>query len=216
MDRLLLSCYPRLLARIDQKFPAELRSVLSPEDILQDTFTYAFRGVASFRPEGADAFYRWLTAIADNRLIDTVRAQQAAKRGGGRGTGQNARSSIAALIDLVALNDRTPSRSAGGHEAAAAVQVALAGLKDEYREALALRFLEGLSVADTAARLGKTEPAVHKLCSRGLQSLREAMGEAAKYLSKGLGAEEVAEGSPLCVLVNESPPGSGRATEAVA
>lgn len=184
LDRLLLDAYPKLLARVDQKLPGELRSTIAPEDIIQDVFATAFRGIGGFRPEGPDAFYRWLTAIADNRVIDVVRAQHAAKRGGGKGMQGQERSSIAALIDLVAVNDRTPSRSAGGHEAAAAVQVALAGLKLEYREALALRYLEGLSVAEAAARLGKTEPAVHKLCSRGLQALRESMGEAGKYLSK--------------------------------
>ncbi|MBX3376251.1 MAG: sigma-70 family RNA polymerase sigma factor [Phycisphaeraceae bacterium] len=184
LDRLLLDAYPKLLARVDQKLPGEVRGAVAPEDIIQEVFATAFRNIGAFRPEGQDAFYRWLTAIADNRVIDVVRAQNAAKRGGGRGVAGQERSSIAALIDVVAVNDRTPSRSAGGHEAAAAVQVALAGLKPEYREALALRYLEGLGVAETAARMGKTEPAVHKLCSRGLQALREAMGEAAKYLSR--------------------------------
>lgn len=186
MDRLLLDSYGKLLARVDQKLPAELRSVISPEDIIQDAYSQAFRGIASFQPEGEDAFYRWLSTIADNRVIDAVRAHNAAKRGGGRAAAAGPeRSSVVALIDLLAVNEWTPSRSAGGHEAAAAIQVALAGLKGEYREALELRYLEGLSVADTAARLGKTEPAIHKLCSRGLQSLRESMGEAAKYLSRG-------------------------------
>ncbi len=185
LDRLLLDSYPKLLARVEEKLPRELRSVVAPEDIIQEAFATAFRSIGAFRPEGPDAFYRWLTAIADNRIIDVVRAQNAAKRGGGRvGAGGQERSSIAALIDLVAVSERTPSRSAGGHEAAAAVQVALAGLKQEYREALSLRYLEGLSVAETAGRLGKTEPAVHKLCSRGLQALREGMGEATKYLSR--------------------------------
>lgn len=184
LDRLLLDAYPKLLARVDQKLPEEVRGAVAPEDIIQEVFATAFRSIGAFRPEGQDAFYRWLTVIADNRVIDVVRAQNAAKRGGGRGVAGQERSSIAALIDMVAVNDRTPSRSAGGHEAAAAVQVALAGLKPEYREALALRYLEGLGVAETAARMGRTEPAVHKLCSRGLQALREAMGEAAKYLSR--------------------------------
>jgi RNA polymerase sigma-70 factor, ECF subfamily len=184
LDRLLLDAYPKLLARVDQKLPTDLRSTIAPEDIIQDAFTTAFRSIATFRPEGPDAFYRWLTAIADNRVIDAVRAHHAAKRGGGRAAAGPERSSIAALIDLVAINDRTPSRSAGGHEAAAAVQVALAGLKQEYRDALTFRYLEGLDVAETAAKLGKTEPAVHKLCSRGLQTLRESMGEATKYLSR--------------------------------
>ncbi len=186
LDRLLLDSYGKLAARVDQKLPAELRRVIAPEDIIQETFSQAFRGIASFRPEGEDSFYRWLTTIADNRVVDAVRAHNAAKRGGGRaGTAGPERSSVVALIELLAVNEWTPSRSAGGHEAAAAIQVALAGLKAEYREALELRYLEGLSVADTAARLEKTEPAIHKLCSRGLQSLRESMGEAAKYLSRG-------------------------------
>lgn len=186
LDRLLLDSYGKLLARVDQKLPAELRSVISPEDIIQDVFSQAFRGIAGFQPDGDDAFYRWLTAISDNRVVDAVRAHNAAKRGGGRAAAEGpGRSSVVALIDLLAVNEWTPSRSAGGHEASAAIQVALAGLKGEYREALELRYLEGLSVADTAARLGKTEPAIHKLCSRGLQALRESMGEAARYLSRG-------------------------------
>ena len=186
LDRLLLDHYPRLASRVEQKLPDDLRAVVAPEDIIQETFTDAFRRIGSFRPDGQDAFYRWLTAIADNRVTDAVRAARAAKRGGGRQRVQGPeRSSIAALIDLLAVNERTPSRSAGGHEAGAAVQVALAGLKPEYRAALHLRFLEGLSSADVAARLNKTEPAVHKLCSRGLQALRDSLGEAAKYLSRG-------------------------------
>lgn len=184
LDRLLLDSYGKLLARVEEKLPRELKSVVAAEDVIQDVFATAFRSIGTFRPDGTDAFYRWLTAIADNRVIDVVRAQNAAKRGGGRASAGQEKSSIAALIDLVAADDRSPSRSAGGHEAAAAVQVALAGLKGEYREALSLRYLEGLSVEETAARLGKTEAAVHKLCSRGLQALRESMGEAGKYLSR--------------------------------
>ena len=185
LDRLLLEHYPKLAARVDQKLPSELRSVVAPEDIIQDTFADAFRAIAGFRPEGTGAFYRWLTAIADNRLTDAVRSHNAAKRGGGRARAEGpCRNSIGALVGLVAVSERTPSRSAGGHEAAAAVQVALAGLKDEHREALSLRYLEGLPVAEAAGRLGKTEAAVHKLCSRGLQALRESMGEAARYLSR--------------------------------
>lgn len=186
LDRLLLDSYGKLLVRVDQQLPADLRSVIAPEDIIQETFSQAFRGIGSFRPDGEDAFYRWLTAIADNRVIDAVRAHKAAKRGGGRAAAVGSgRSSVVALVNLLAVNEWTPSRSAGGHEASAAIQVALAGLKGEYREALELTYLEGLSVADTAARLGKTEAAIHKLCSRGLQALRESMGEAAKYLSRG-------------------------------
>jgi RNA polymerase sigma-70 factor, ECF subfamily len=186
LERLLLDAYPRLVPRLEQQLPADLRTVVAVDDIIQETFADAFRGIASFKPGGNDAFMAWIGTIADHRLLDAIRTYRAAKRGGGRETGQTplgARSSIADLVQLMAVTDRTPSRSAGGHEAAAAVQVALAGLKDEYREALRLRFLEALPVADVAARLGRTEASVHKLCSRGLQAMREAMGEATRYLS---------------------------------
>ncbi len=187
LDRLLLAHFRRLAARVDQKLSDDLRSLISPEDIIQETFADAFRRIGAFRPDGNDAFYRWLSAIADHRVTDAVRAQNAAKRGGGRVRVQGpeaGRSSIAALIDLMAADDRTPSRTARKGEAAAALHVALARLKPTYREALVLRYLEGLSVAEAAARLGKSETSVHKLCSHGLQELRASMGEAARYLSR--------------------------------
>jgi RNA polymerase sigma-70 factor (ECF subfamily) len=188
LDRLLLGHYAKLAARVDQKLPTDLRTLIAADDIIQETFTDAFRRIGSFRPEGPDAFYRWLVAIADNRITDAVRSFRAAKRGGGRAAANghvDGRTSIAALVDLVAVSDRTPSRSAGGHEVAAAIHVALAGMKPEYREPLMLRYLQGLSVSETALRMGKTEASVHKLCSRGLQALRGSMGEASGYLSRG-------------------------------
>ena len=66
----------------------------------------------------------------------------------------------------------------------AAVQRAISGLKPEYEEAIRLRYIEGRSVADAATRMGKTERAVHKLCSRAMQKLRESLGDDASFLSK--------------------------------
>ena len=187
VSRLMIDLYPKLAARVEQRLPADLKAVIAAEDILQEALADAFVRIGTFRPEGEDSFYRWIVSIAENRLIDAVRSQRAAKRGGEwnrLSAGAFGRSSIACLVDLLAASDHTPSQSVGTHEAAAAVQVALAGLRQEYREALSLRYLQGLPVAEVAARLGKTESAVHKLCSRGLQGLRESMGEAAKYLSR--------------------------------
>lgn len=184
LDRLLLAHYGPLHARVVKRLPRRFCAVIAPEDIIQETFAEVFQTIGKFIPEGGDAFYRWIATVAEHRLLDAVRALRAAKRGGGRAPAANVHaSSIAALVDLVAVSERTPSRSAGGHEAAAAVQVALAGLRGEYREALLLRYFQAMPIAEVAARMGKTESAVHKLCSRALQALREAMGEAAKYMS---------------------------------
>lgn len=188
LEGLLLDHYGPIAMRIEKQVPASMRATLGVDDLVQETFAEAFKGIASFVPAGPGAFGAWLGTIADHRVLDALRAHRAAKRGGGwrkidAGHGGNS-GSIAALIDLIAVSERTPSRSVSGHEAAAAVHVALAGLRAEYRDALRLRYLLALPVAEVAGRMGKTESAVHKLCARGLQQLREAMGDAGRYLSR--------------------------------
>jgi RNA polymerase sigma-70 factor (ECF subfamily) len=175
LNRLLLTHYGPLTARVEKRIPGALRSVIAPEDVLQEVFTEVFQTIASFRPAGSDGFYRWLATIADHRLLDVVRAHRAAKRGGGRAVATLAQSSIAPLVELVAVTERTPSVSASGREAAAAVQIGLAGLEPAYREVLTLRYLRGLTVAEAAERMGRTEGSMHRLCSRALLALRGAM-----------------------------------------
>lgn len=188
LERLLMSHHRALHALIDSRIPATLRSYLSADDLLQETFAEAYRGVGAFRPDGPNAFIKWLTTIAEHRVLDAVRSHKAAKRGGGRAPVNAAvnadNSAVLALLDLVAVHDRTPSRSAAGHEAVSAVQSAIQSLKPDYRDAIRFRYLEGLSVADAAARMNRTERAIHKLCSRGLQRLRESLGDASNFLTK--------------------------------
>src|SRR5690349_15544417 len=84
LNRLLLTHYGPLAARLDKRIPAQMRSLIAPEDILQEVFAEVFQTVAGFKPGSPDAFYKWLATIADHRLLDAVRAHRAAKRGGGR------------------------------------------------------------------------------------------------------------------------------------
>lgn len=185
LQKLLARWQRRLLLRIERKLPPRMRGVISPEDILQDAFVDVFRGVARFRDNGEDAFYRWLVTIVDNRLIDSVRALQAAKRGGAWAQLTESESQAVPLVEMLEVNSRTPSRSVARRETAGAVLRALDAIAPDYREALRLRFVEGLDVSDTARRLGRTEWAVHKLCRRGLDQLRSAMGESGNFFSEG-------------------------------
>lgn len=183
LDRLLLRMHPRLAARVERRLPPDVRSVCAPEDILQDTYGDAFRNVDQFTvrdgQDPGEAFFRWLAAISDHRVVDAVRALRAAKRGGAGHAGPNApaRSSLAPIFELLAIDSHTPSRDARAHELEDALRGAIAGLYPAYREALELRYLKGLSPAEVAARLGRTEAAVHKLCGRALGALREVLVE---------------------------------------
>lgn len=189
LERLLVLHYDRLLAEFTPKLPAEFRSVLTAEDVLQETFVVAFREITGFAPLGPGSFHAWLSAIAQHRLFDLVKNLRAVKRGGGR-AGVEARAaagdtSLISLLEALRVDLHTPSRSAAGHEAVRAVHVGLAGLREDYREALRLRYIEGLSVAQTAARLGRTERAVHMLCHRALLELRKFLGRSSQFFSHG-------------------------------
>ena len=87
------------------------------------------------------------------------------------------------LLDLVAAPGRTPSRVLARRDAVAAMQTALASIPEHYQQAVWLVYIEGHPVAEAAARLGKTERAIHGLCRSALKLLRERLGSASQFLS---------------------------------
>lgn len=60
------------------------------------------------------------------------------------------------------------------------LDVGLASLGASYRQVLLLRYLEALSLEETAGRLGITVPAVAKRAERGLEKLRKVMAPAGR------------------------------------
>jgi len=188
LSPLLYAHYERLLQRIRRNLPPDVQGVIDAEDVVQQAHIKAFQGIAGFRPQEQPSFYYWLAKIADNTLVDEVKKQRRQKRGGGRRAADAAAnglaSSAAALLDVLAVHEQTPSRSANRHDAARAVQVALAGLEERQRQALSLVYLEGLSLDEAAARMQATKEAVRSLAYRELKALREAMGSMSNYLSR--------------------------------
>ena len=185
-EQLLWTHYDRLQRFIDQNIPPVVRSTVSADDILQETFVVAWQQIGSFEDRHTDALYTWLRTIAKNKLTDRVRAQAAAKRGGGKQVVENRgdQSSMADLVDLVIASAKSPSGSVARREAERITLVTLAQLKEDYRRAITLRYLEGRSVAETAAAMDRTERSIHMLCNRALKKLREALGRSSHYLSK--------------------------------
>ena len=185
-EQLLWTHYDRLQRFIDQNIPPVVRSTVSADDILQETFVVAWQQIGSFEDRHTDALYTWLRTIAKNKLTDRVRAQAAAKRGGGKQAVANrgGDSSMADLVDLVIASAKSPSGSVARREAERITLVTLAHLKEDYRRAITLRYLEGRSVAETAAAMDRTERSIHMLCNRALKKLREALGRSSHYLSK--------------------------------
>ena len=185
---LLFDHYDRLLEFIAKKIPASRQARISPEDVLQQTFVDVYEEIRAFEPRGPDAFYSWLSTIANHRLLDAIKAQDTAKRGGGRvaihGGAQQTAESVVDLIDLLSAADMTASRIVARHEAAGALQVGLAGLQEDYRRAIQLHHIEGLEVAQVAEIMDRSPRAVRHLCSRGLKELRAGLGRVSQFLTQ--------------------------------
>ncbi len=194
INRLLRANHERLLAELERRLPNDVREVLGPEDVAQEAYVIVFRRIADFDAarshddsSQSDLFFPWLLRIAENRAMSMVRDLRADKRGGGRARvrGQNRDSSeVVNLLELLSAHSRTPSRSVAVREAADAVQTALDRLSPDHRDVLRLRYIEALPVADVAARLKRSEGAIHQLCRRGLRALRDEIGDPAHYLTR--------------------------------
>lgn len=171
---------------INRKIPARLDRILSTEDILQDTWVSAFRSLPQFKATEPDAFERWLTSIANHRLIDAIRTARRVKRGSKQrltSTRKGASSSFLSLFGIVASPQPTPSAEFATTEAVRAVRQALEQLPKDRQQAVGLRYIEGRSIADIADAMHKTKSAVHSLLFHGLRQLRERMGNAGRFFS---------------------------------
>ncbi len=188
LQQLLLADYAQLADYVRPKIPVPLRAVVDVEDILQVTFIHVFRGLASFRTGDAAAFQAWMRSIADARLTDAIRAATRQKRGGDRKRVDagpvDTSQSFLNLLDLLSDQKRSPSRSAAAHEAVEALQVALAGLPDDQREAIWLRHIENRSLEDVVEIMGRTEAAVRGLLHRGKKALGESLGNSSAWFSR--------------------------------
>lgn len=189
LDRLFFALSPRLLARIERRLPADLRSLFSPEDVLQESLTDAYATFSTFTPNPAasspiDAVFAWLTTIADHRLIDLVRYHRAQKRAPGQmlQPRPGMSMSMVALVELLAIDSHTPSRSFSDHELEGAIQAAVARLSPDHQTAIQMRYFEGLSIAQIASRMNRSEHAVHNLTSRAVGQLRECLDSFLRYL----------------------------------
>lgn len=181
-----------LLRRIERRLPRDLNLMCWGDDVLSETMSRAVRDLKNFRvPRGRSArqvFLSWLTKIAEHRIVDLIRSEEAAKRPprhlrvqGRAGVQEStARSVVAAL----SAPGPSPSRQARIAELEAAVRLALDEIYPPYRVVIELRVTMGLTTRQLAARLKRPEASIRKLISRAIGALRERIGEPSQYLSK--------------------------------
>ena len=188
MMQLLLEHYETLRRHIEARIPAHLRRVFSAEDVLQEALPIVCKSIRNFNPVHSGSFPAWLKMIAEHKLLDRQKAEEAVKRGGGKvcvSDQASFASGSAKLLRIVAQDSRTPSRSIERRERERALQVALAGLPDDYRQVIQWMCLEELPASVVAKRMNRSIGAVYMLCQRAKFALREILGNTSQFFSVG-------------------------------
>jgi len=129
------------------------------EDLVQDVFVRAMRQVHTLRD--VKCFGGWLATVARNRANDYHRRS----------------------VELVEFREEASiqlpekGRSSGAGDDGAAILGVIRGLPEAYRETLIMRLVEGMTGPEIAERTGLTAGSVRVNLHRGMQMLREKLGD---------------------------------------
>lgn len=185
LARFLQQHTPQLLSFIEKRMSDGLRRKVEPADILQEVTVSSLSALPGVEWGDRDPF-GWLCQQAERRIIDAHRHHFGAqKRAAAREVHVGARTPDGdeggGLADLIAASLTSPSQALSRQQKEFHVLEALRSLPDEAREALSLRYLEGLPSKEIAERLGKSDGAVRVLLTRSLQKLQDMLGQNADF-----------------------------------
>jgi RNA polymerase sigma-70 factor (ECF subfamily) len=164
----------RLAALLRYKAGPVLLATVEVDDLLQETFLQAFRDIGRFQYAAPGSFWNWLASIASHVVQDAARFQGRQKRN----AGDVVRFRSPSNPDGPDPVDRkTPTLLLSEKEAVQSLFERLEALPSDYREAILLAKIEGLSTSEVAARMGKTREAAALLLHRALKRFRVLAGE---------------------------------------
>lgn len=151
--------YDRYARRIFLFISAKIQNRPQAEDILQEVFLKAWRGLDGLKMEQLN-FSAWLYRIASNTINDHFR----------RHYRQPPTMELLDNMEIPAAEDK-PSNE----EDLEAVKRAVSTLPAQYRQVLELRFFEDFSPEETAKILKRSNLAVRLLQHRALSKLRRQL-----------------------------------------
>ena len=129
---------------------------LEAEDVTQTVFLKLISVIGKYRRE-AVPFPAWLIRVARNAAIDHLRERRP--------------------LPCEEVRLSTPDPFDGNEQRLSDLKDAIAGLQQDQREVVVLRQVCGLAPGEIAARLGKSEGAIHSLHHRGRRELQARLRE---------------------------------------
>ena len=163
LDRIFARYLPALRRWASGRLPRWTRDLMSTDDLVQETFIRAMKGINRFEMRHDGALHGYLRQAIVNRVRDEVRRSKRSP-------------AHTELNDQHADRDATPLEQAIGQEALERYEAALARLRTEEREAIVARVEMGLSYQEIAEALGKPSPEAARMAvSRALMRLAREM-----------------------------------------
>jgi RNA polymerase sigma-70 factor (ECF subfamily) len=149
-----------------------MRNPAEAEDIVQETFLSAFRGIAQF--DGRSTLRTWLYRIAYTAAMmrlrrkepESIQVEEASEPEGGAPVPKQ-------LFDWCCLPEADMEKA----EVRAELERAIGDLPEILRSVFVMREMEGLSTEETAAALGVSEDVVKTRLHRARLQLRESLAE---------------------------------------
>jgi RNA polymerase sigma-70 factor, ECF subfamily len=134
------------------------------EDLVSETFLRALKRISTFEWQGHD-FAAWLITIARNLITDHYKSSR-----------YRLELTTDHIVESAATTEPEASAAVLEAETNRALLAALKTLPADQQECVVLRFLQGMSVAETALVLGKSNGAIKSLQYRALRALERKLG----------------------------------------
>ena len=174
VESTLFEMYEEIRCRLETSIPPWLRKHIDADDIVQESYTAAWNHLADNDNLTSDSLKAWIYTVAQHKLRDRIRYENAQKRGGGKRISNGSEGDLAGFPG----RGRTPSSEVALGEAKQLLENSIAKLDDKYQYVVRRRFFDGVEVADLAAELSISVPAVRMLVKRTVQKLHHILRQA--------------------------------------
>jgi RNA polymerase sigma-70 factor (ECF subfamily) len=161
----------RLKARLD--LDPRLAGKLDVSGVVQQTLLEALQGLSGFRGGSDEALLAWLQQILSRNILDEVRRLRRVKYDAAL---------ECSLEDLtsrchaaLAVDQSSPSTCAARNEQLLQLAAAIDELPADQQIAVVMHHLQGVPLAEVAAQMQRSKPAVAGLLHRGMLRLRSRL-----------------------------------------
>ncbi len=168
LSRAFEKCRRRLAVLVHFKLTPRRRDPAEVDDLVQEVCLRACRDLDRFVYRSPGSFFRWLATIADHVIVDRARYVSRERRAGEEVPFR----SPSNPAGPEPVDTKTPSRLFAQEEAIRRLLARLELLPDDYRQAILMAKIEGLSTAEMAERLGKSRETVALLVYRAVKRFR--------------------------------------------